>query len=139
MASLVDEIRSDNEQIASQSVADPAEATLTVTTEINLDDGFFDLEFGQRQPASAVADSSRVDLLSTAEPVTQDWISAAFRELEETFREQMETTLAEEHARAEQLIQVRVAQVQKRAQQLIREKILAARARDKARIKTAEA
>ena len=138
LATLVEEIRSDNERIATQSVADPNETTLSGTTAISLDGGFFDLERGHIQLPPAVAESPRVDLQSTAEPVAQDWISGAFKELENTIRKQVETAYAQERIRAEQLVQERVAWVQKRAEQLIREKLLQARARDKERIKTIE-
>ena len=133
LAALVKEIRSDNEQFANQSIADPKDTTLS-GTELSFDQGFFDVGFGQVQGAPAAADS-----FGAAEPAAHDWISNAFKKLESTFRDEMQSALAEEHARAEQTIQVRVAQVQKQAEQVLREKLSEARARDQERTQEVEA
>lgn len=139
LAALVEEIRSDSEKIANQPVADRAETTLTGTTELNLGDEFFDLEFGQSESTAAIDESPQARTPEIAESATQDWISKAFKESEDRFREQLESALVAERAHAEQLVQERVAHVGKRAEEMIRERLVEARARDKERIEALEA
>jgi rhodanese-related sulfurtransferase len=138
LAQLVQEIRSDHEEIESQAVQDPTEITVTGTSNINLESTSFGLDLDALQEDSHAPATSTAEALSAVADRVQDPIAEAIRALETAFREEIENVRREERERIERHVQGRVAHIRKRAEEIIREKLLLARARDKERTKLAE-
>ncbi len=137
LQALVDRIHSDHEQIAGRASTDPTEATITGTADLELDETLFDFGF-ERLPDLSDGQPTDADRAQDPASATLDPIAKAFKELETTFRTQIRQAHAHERERLEKHVQTRIERIRARAREVIREKLIAARARDKARLAEAE-
>lgn len=137
LAQLVEEIRADAEELASEP-GDPRDQTLNGTTEIRLDDPLFEVDAPPAPapepppPESPVAPAAS-DASSGLTDRFDDALGNAFTDLESMVRERLENIRREERARVEAEFQQRVAAIRQRAEQLMRDRLRQLRAKDRER------